>query len=619
MVFKSAVRKPTLLFFLYLYLLSDGTYMRINNSNTIVFAVGVFVSCWFSLATVFARHYYDDNAMHSVDSVRKLIPQLKGQELLDAYTHLTHLYYILDDVDNLLALYDVYIKEAHRQQNLFEESYARMGKYEVFYNFNYFDSLRYYLPGMKRFFSEHENYQKYFYAGHLYVNDLIFRSHFELALQEAEDNYAYARTNNISLGLGATATDLGRVYQALGRYDDALRLLDEAVRILTKENDKRPLFSAYDYRVETLLGKGLYNEALEQIKEWEEELEADKYKIRGEYEENTSTDWFDLYSSYVDTYINMGDLEAAKEYIQKMEAEPASQSPMATNSILSRKMDWYAKAGEFAKALELLSTVQEEYSRTGDWLNAIEMLQRQGDYAGKLGRHEASASAYKAYISMNDSIQKANANTRLDELRTIYEVDKLNREKERQRTYVVLFVFISSFLFLLVLGGVFYSRNLTIKNKRLVKQIHEYDRLKKELVQKDEQLRKAKAFLQVQHDAHDCSAEESSDDVLLDELRVLINDEQIYTDSGITRKSVAEKLNTNERKLQDVLVRQYNMSFSEYITAQRLNHAKELLASKQNITIEGIATEAGFGSRYTFHRLFREHYGLSPSEYRKLL
>lgn len=58
-------------------------------------------------------------------------------------------------------------------------------------------------------------------------------------------------------------------------------------------------------------------------------------------------------------------------------------------------------------------------------------------------------------------------------------------------------------------------------------------------------------------------------------------------------------------------------SFTEYVTQQRIRHAQQLLSdSAQSIT--DIAFSSGFKSISTFNRVFKEHKGLSPSEFRAL-
>jgi len=54
----------------------------------------------------------------------------------------------------------------------------------------------------------------------------------------------------------------------------------------------------------------------------------------------------------------------------------------------------------------------------------------------------------------------------------------------------------------------------------------------------------------------------------------------------------------------------------EFVARVRLNLAHRLLRST-GIRVEGIATTVGFSSRSHFSRLFREHYGIDPSSFRR--
>src|SRR5699024_12362112 len=57
------------------------------------------------------------------------------------------------------------------------------------------------------------------------------------------------------------------------------------------------------------------------------------------------------------------------------------------------------------------------------------------------------------------------------------------------------------------------------------------------------------------------------------------------------------------------------MSFSQYVTAQRLYKAKLLLLTTQ-ASITDIAMEAGFNSSSSFNRVFYQSEKMSPSEFR---
>jgi AraC-like DNA-binding protein len=62
---------------------------------------------------------------------------------------------------------------------------------------------------------------------------------------------------------------------------------------------------------------------------------------------------------------------------------------------------------------------------------------------------------------------------------------------------------------------------------------------------------------------------------------------------------------------------EYNLHFQDYINGQRLEFLIENFQNPewQQLTLEGMAWEAGFKSRSTFFRAFVKFTGQSPSEY----
>ena len=67
-----------------------------------------------------------------------------------------------------------------------------------------------------------------------------------------------------------------------------------------------------------------------------------------------------------------------------------------------------------------------------------------------------------------------------------------------------------------------------------------------------------------------------------------------------------------KRKFREV----FNTSPAKYIREQRLNHAAELLASSDHLTISEIAYQCAFNDVANFSSSFRKHFGHSPSEWK---
>ena len=61
------------------------------------------------------------------------------------------------------------------------------------------------------------------------------------------------------------------------------------------------------------------------------------------------------------------------------------------------------------------------------------------------------------------------------------------------------------------------------------------------------------------------------------------------------------------------------MTVVEYINMARLDYSRRLLSSPESIALKEIAEESGFGTPRTFQRQFRARYGMTPSQYRKII
>jgi AraC-like DNA-binding protein len=197
---------------------------------------------------------------------------------------------------------------------------------------------------------------------------------------------------------------------------------------------------------------------------------------------------------------------------------------------------------------------------------------------------------------------------RLDELRTIYEVDRLTLEKDKavlqqelHRNYLYLALAGCGMLLLTLALWMVYSRRLNAKNRDLVARILEQDRAQ------------GKKALPLPGDTKPGSP-------LLEALRRLMAEPAVFTDPSFNRKMLAEKLRTGETALQETVARYFSCGVTEFITEQRLNYSRKLLAQQgEKYTIEAIAVNSGFGSHRTFYRQFSQRYGVSPGEYRTFL
>lgn len=86
--------------------------------------------------------------------------------------------------------------------------------------------------------------------------------------------------------------------------------------------------------------------------------------------------------------------------------------------------------------------------------------------------------------------------------------------------------------------------------------------------------------------------------------------------NGQSVQALAHTLGMSERHLRRALDREVGASPSRIALAQRLRTATELLADPR-LSITHIAYESGFQSLRRFNASFREHFQMSPSQWRR--
>ncbi len=103
---------------------------------------------------------------------------------------------------------------------------------------------------------------------------------------------------------------------------------------------------------------------------------------------------------------------------------------------------------------------------------------------------------------------------------------------------------------------------------------------------------------------------------------------QSYTDSlkqfvaanihlPVTREMAAAHVGISPGYLSHIISKELGCPFSEYVTAQKMDKAKELLASS-SLSIAMVAENCGYDNPKYFSTLFKKHTGMTAGEYRKM-
>jgi AraC-like DNA-binding protein len=239
--------------------------------------------------------------------------------------------------------------------------------------------------------------------------------------------------------------------------------------------------------------------------------------------------------------------------------------------------------------------------------------------------HAKTLTAQGLYAEANRFYQKLQAHTdsinheqfyyEINQLRMDYELDKREdeitqqkRELDLRRSFNIMLIGLSCLLFfaIWVIGN--NLKSIRSKNFHLFNQIKELTQTKIELLAfKDTMRIKMDPVLSVVSDLHNTLFERVEDNM---------NTDKPYINSEYGRKNLISDMNTNEVYLSKAIRSATNMTIQEYINHNRIEYAKTLLLQDMSQTIEAVAMDSGFTTIRNFYRLFKDAYGMSPSEFR---
>jgi AraC-like DNA-binding protein len=87
-------------------------------------------------------------------------------------------------------------------------------------------------------------------------------------------------------------------------------------------------------------------------------------------------------------------------------------------------------------------------------------------------------------------------------------------------------------------------------------------------------------------------------------------------DASLTNSKLAAECNISEVYFRKLFTKHFGVSPKQYIIDLRIQKAKQLLAEGA-MSASAVSNECGFSNPYHFCRLFKQHTGSTPTEYRK--
>jgi AraC-like DNA-binding protein/tetratricopeptide (TPR) repeat protein len=540
-----------------------------------------------------------------IDSIREVVSQFEGEEKLMEYKKLIRKYFNTNMDTVLFQLFDDEESEAKKSGDFEQQRFHKFIRLKALNNRFMYEEIIKIAPKYLEFFRDEgkEKHIDYFNIYYILAKSFIMKEDIETAIIQTQQMYEQAKMLNSNAGMAIALYTMSDIYDKQLRYEEQEKALRESI-YLFENVDEIDLFTlqenAYMSLSEILIRTNRLNEVEEMIHKYEKFIRHIETKIPNIPRYN----FFELNIMY---HIQTGEYDKAELYCDTL----INVIPQAvwTFHVMIYRFKIFAGRGQYDKALEVVDKVIE-LTTSVERQRASEVRRMKMEILAKTRQTDELLKLALYTIDINDSLYHSDLAYRIDELRTQYEVDKHVREKKYMRNFTYISILASILITVILLTWVRYSHIINIKNQGLMRKLREQDAMYAELEHRANFNEGITSELNI--------SKYTDNNTLFARLNKMVKEQRLFADQNISRLSIAKYLGVSERMLYDCIKSNTGLNFTNYITHLRLVYARQLITNTENLfTMECIAIEAGFGSRSTFYRLFKENYGLSPDEYRK--
>ena len=326
----------------------------------------------------------------TIDSLRQVVPTLKGNERSKAYMKLSQLLSSEENPQAALDCLDEWIAFEQGEHNIEGEGKARWSKVAVLTNCAMDSMLLKEAPEQMAWFKKHRQWNRYYDTWDSKACVYMYSSRIQTALREAQDMLADAQKNDDNFGKAAAYQLMGVVYESMGQYDQAVDVFRECIKQLKqRESEVEAFTTVFDYLCQTLDESHRYYEELEVANEWEQGI-LRRLQRKGAFPELH-------FPTYIACRCNKASALAGLNRIEEAEQE-------------------ICKAEEMQKAC-------------GTPLGQYRIY-----YVRQMGLMDEAAKTFRDLYYQKDSVFNREMRIQLDELNTLYKVDELKMQTQLERS-----------------------------------------------------------------------------------------------------------------------------------------------------------------------------------------
>jgi tetratricopeptide (TPR) repeat protein len=364
--------------------------------------------------------------------LRKELKSAKGKDRISILQDLYNLSLDSDDVGYQLKCINQVIDEAHRQGEKTVEGEARVQKMTLFYNADLNDSIYEQVPPTLEFLESTDSWKNYYETWTLLVEALNFTGQTNTGLKEGQQMYEDAKKRDDKYGMGMAYYAMGNVYANMNNIDEASSSYQKSLDMLA---DVKPvpmqLSDIYADYVDVLEVQKKFHKISDITDKWSTFL-TNYYEEKGN-DYDASNRWGYYYLACAQGAIGLGELERASEMLDEVKKRCIYEDGFLNQKWLYYRAELCRLQGFYDEAMALNDRRMRMMDETTEKMEILRVRQQRAQIYEGIGRYQEAARLYREMFLINDSINVHDTKRQLTEMNTLFRVDEIKMQEERQR------------------------------------------------------------------------------------------------------------------------------------------------------------------------------------------
>ena len=314
---------------------------------------------------------------------------------------------------------------------------SRLNRIQCLFNFYSVDSAIIEARESLPFILNAKQYSFYFSTYNTFISGLFKQRRFDEAREEATTMFETAQQVKQPVGMTMALQVQGSMYYKLGLYDQALTSLEKGIAICpTYENGENQVLYISAVLYEWLFMTALKVNDTERISRY-----ADSYaalvKWRDEHGKVDPTGHYPVTSRSLQalSFLKKGQIKEARRLLDEAARFIHPQIPAnAYEHFYEARRELRKMTGDYQGAIKDMDILLAAHE--GDLSFYMDDLLKKAELLAHSGDPRSCISLYHTYIQVKDSVNRLDIASRMDQLRTIYEVDRLNQERQYARNWM---------------------------------------------------------------------------------------------------------------------------------------------------------------------------------------